>query len=118
MSQAKTIVTLPKLVKVAKDALLSAKLDIPIIVVKTNGELTPEGTAVFDEIVEDIHIDKSCLKEVKRSVNDVCFLPFSSGTTGLVKAVELRNYNIIANCEQMNEPLISSFNCVTGKKLL
>uniref|UniRef100_A0A2A4K2X8 Luciferin 4-monooxygenase n=1 Tax=Heliothis virescens TaxID=7102 RepID=A0A2A4K2X8_HELVI len=106
MSASKMVVTLPEAVPTIKEALNLAKLNIPIVVVKTNGDPAPEGTALFNELSEDIHADKSCLKKVRRNTNDVCFLPYSSGTTGLPKGVELSHRNIIANCQQINEPLI------------
>ncbi|CAH2090537.1 unnamed protein product [Euphydryas editha] len=114
MSDAKVIVTLPEKVEIVRQAFKIAKINIPIIVVKTNGDAAPEGTAVFNELSEDIHVDKSCLKEVRVTANDVCFLPYSSGTTGLPKGVELTNRNIVANCEQMNEPLIRCNNDTTA----
>ncbi|CAG9583382.1 unnamed protein product [Danaus chrysippus] len=106
MSDAKVIVTLAESVDVVKNALKLAKVNIPIIVVKNNGDALPEGTVAFNELSEDVHVDKSCLKEVRRTPKDICFLPYSSGTTGLPKGVELTNRNIIANCEQINEPSI------------
>nr|XP_049700063.1 uncharacterized protein LOC110369823 [Helicoverpa armigera]XP_049700064.1 uncharacterized protein LOC110369823 [Helicoverpa armigera]XP_049700066.1 uncharacterized protein LOC110369823 [Helicoverpa armigera] len=106
MSASKMIVTLPEAVPTVKEALKLAKLNIPIVVVKTNGDPAPEGTALFNELSEDIHADKSCLKKVRRNPNDICFLPYSSGTTGLPKGVELSHRNIIANCQQINEPQI------------
>ncbi|CAF4831143.1 unnamed protein product [Pieris macdunnoughi] len=115
MSDAKVVVTLPDRVGVVRDALKIAKLNLPIIVVKTNGESTTDGTIAFNELSEDVHVDKSCLKEVKRNINDICFLPYSSGTTGLPKGVELTHKNIIANCEQINEPEIMCHNETTAK---
>ncbi|XP_050666781.1 uncharacterized protein LOC126966676 isoform X2 [Leptidea sinapis] len=106
MSAAKLIITLPEIVGTIKAALQLAKVNIPIIVIKTNGDSIPEGTIAFNELSEDANVDKSCLKEVRRTGKDVCFLPYSSGTTGLPKGVELTHRNIIANCEQINEPLI------------
>ncbi|XP_039757195.1 4-coumarate--CoA ligase 1 [Pararge aegeria] len=106
MSDAKVIVTLPSLIEVVKQALKLAKVDIPIIVVKTNGEPIPEGTIAFNELSEDVYVDLSCLKEVRRDSKDICFLPYSSGTTGLPKGVELTHRNIVVNCEQFNEPKI------------
>lgn len=114
MSDAKVIVTLPEKVNIVREAFKIAKKSIPIIVVKTNGDATPEGTAVFNELSEDVHVDKSCLKEVRVTTNDVCFLPYSSGTTGLPKGVELTNRNIVANCIQMNEPAIRCNNETTA----
>ncbi|CAK1582579.1 unnamed protein product [Parnassius mnemosyne] len=110
---AKLVVTLPETVSVVKDALKLAKLNIPIIAVRTNDNAVPEGTILFNELTEDVHVDKSCLKKVRRSINDICFLPYSSGTTGLPKGVELSSRNIIANCQQTNEPLIRTHNETT-----
>lgn len=115
MSASKAIVTLPENVKTIKDALQLAKLDIPIIVIKTNGIAIPEGTVCFNELSEDGHVDTSVLKQVRRTANDICILPYSSGTTGMPKGVELSNRNIIANCEQINEPLVACHNETTGK---
>lgn len=115
MSNTKLVVTLPEMAKVVKEALRQAKLDLNIIVVRTDGGAAPDGTILFSELSEDSHIDKDCLKEVRRSANDICFLPYSSGTTGLTKGVELTNRNIVANCEQISEPAIASHNETTGK---
>ncbi|CAG9101522.1 unnamed protein product [Plutella xylostella] len=114
MSASKAIVTLPENVKTIKDALQLAKLDIPIIVIKTNGIAIPEGTVCFNELSEDGHVDTSVLKQVRRTANDICILPYSSGTTGMPKGVELSNRNIIANCEQINEPLVACHNETTA----
>ncbi|XP_035438058.2 uncharacterized protein LOC118267912 [Spodoptera frugiperda] len=107
LSAAKMVVTLPEIVPTIKEALKLAQLDIPIVVVRTNDSPVPEGTALFNDLSEDIHANKSILKKVRRTANDVCFLPYSSGTTGLPKGVELTHRNIIANCEQINEPIIA-----------
>lgn len=115
MSAAKIIVTLPETVNTIKEALKLAKLDIPIIAIKTYGEPLPEGTVCFNELSEDALVDKSCLKEVRRSINDICILPYSSGTTGLPKGVELSNRNIVANCEQINEFHIKTHSETTSE---
>lgn len=114
MSDTKAIVTLPELTGVVKQALNLAKVDIPIIVVKTNGDPIPEGTIAFNELSEDVHADLSCLKQVRRDPKDICFLPYSSGTTGLPKGVELTHRNIVANCEQINDPIIRCHEDTTG----
>ncbi|XP_063634769.1 uncharacterized protein LOC134805364 [Cydia splendana] len=113
LSDAKIIVTLPETVEIVKNALKMAnKLKLPIIVVKTN-EPTPEGTIVFNELSE-VNVDLSCLKEVRRTAKDVCFLPYSSGTTGVPKGVELTNENLVANMEQINNPVIRTHNDTTA----
>ncbi|XP_061716776.1 uncharacterized protein LOC133524678 isoform X2 [Cydia pomonella] len=112
LSDAKIIVTLPETVDTVKNALTMAKLKLPIIVVKTN-DPTPQGTIVFNEL-SDVNVDLSCLKEVRRTAKDVCFLPYSSGTTGVPKGVELTNENLVANMEQINDPVIRTHNDTTA----
>ncbi|XP_072930482.1 uncharacterized protein [Epargyreus clarus] len=106
MSDSKLIVTLAENVNTVQEALKIAKLNIKIIVVKIDRGALPDGTISFNELSEDVSVDRSCLKEVKRNSNDICFLPYSSGTTGLPKGVELSHFNLIANCEQINDPLV------------
>lgn len=50
-------------------------------------------------------IDFSQLIKHERHPDDMLFLPFSSGTTGLPKGVMLSHNNIAVNCEQLNVPL-------------
>ncbi|XP_063364701.1 uncharacterized protein LOC134653303 [Cydia amplana] len=114
LSGAKIVVTLAETVDVVNNALNMAKLDLPIIVVKTDNTATPDGAIIFNELSEDVHADLSCLKEVKRTSKDVCFLPYSSGTTGVPKGVELTNANLVANMEQLNDPLTRAYNDTTA----
>ncbi|CAH2041097.1 unnamed protein product, partial [Iphiclides podalirius] len=101
MSHTKLIIAATEIVPTVKQALELCKMKIPIIVINLESPL-PKGTISFKEIIEDDHVDISILREVKRTADDVAFLPYSSGTTGLPKGVELTNYNIIANAEQQN----------------
>lgn len=117
MSDAKVVITLPEAVQVIKDSLKLAKLDIPIIIVKTNGNPTPDGTVCFNELSQDHHVDTSVLKTVNRNANDICFLPYSSGTTGLPKGVELSHRNVISNGEQVNVEGLRCHNETTGQLL-
>ncbi|XP_063828963.1 uncharacterized protein LOC135078296 [Ostrinia nubilalis] len=114
LSKAKVVVTMPEILGVVKEALKIAKLDTPVIVIKTNGDPTPEGTLCFNELSEDVHVDKSCLKDVRRTPKDIAFLPYSSGTTGMPKGVELTHRNLIANFEQMNDPHIRNYSDTTA----
>lgn len=118
LSKAKLIVTLPEIVPIVTGASREAKLNISVIVVQINEDAVPDGTIVFKELSEDVHVDKSCLKAVKRSASDICFLAYSSGTTGAPKGVELTHRNIIANLEQNNEPLIRCYNETTREYIL
>ncbi|XP_068629276.1 uncharacterized protein [Battus philenor] len=98
-SNAKLIFAFPDIVPVVREALKLSKKDIPQVVINLNDSL-PEGTISFNELVEDNHVDISILKQVNRSVEDVAFLLYSSGTTGLPKGVELTNKNLVVNFEQ------------------
>ncbi|XP_034832840.2 uncharacterized protein [Maniola hyperantus] len=111
-SQAKLIVTDPEIVNVVKEVLKQSKLNIPVIAVDTD-EKRPEETVSFKELLNDSHVDTDVLKEVKRSADDTSLLLYSSGTTGLPKAVELTNRNIVANCEQQNGDKCKKFNDTT-----
>ncbi|KAJ0175987.1 hypothetical protein K1T71_008161 [Dendrolimus kikuchii] len=85
-----------------REALNQMKKNIPIILVD-NGDL-PEGTINFAELAEDFTIDVDCLKAVQRSPKDVAILPFSSGTTGLPKAVVLSHESVVAMNEMIADP--------------
>lgn len=115
VSDVKIIVTIPEITDVVKNAMKMAKLDLPIVVIRSNDSAVPEGTIAFNELSENVNVDLSCLKEVRRTAKDLCFLPYSSGTTGVPKGVQLTNANIISNCDQINEPIIMSHNETTGK---
>lgn len=47
-------------------------------------------------------VDFSLLRPHQRHPDDLAFLPFSSGTTGLPKGVMLSHNNICVNCEQVS----------------
>ncbi|XP_063894679.1 uncharacterized protein LOC110369863 [Helicoverpa armigera] len=104
LSDTSLIITNVDLVPTVKEALTLAKKDFPIIALNMNQSL-PEGTISYKELVEDNNVDLSVLKEVKRNAEDVAFLPYSSGTTGLPKGVQLTNRNVVANCVQQNTEL-------------
>lgn len=64
---------------------------------------------VFDDLVV-LDSDRS---------NEVAFLPYSSGTTGMPKGVELTHLNININCEQVNADLGGGKNTtfITNKSI-
>lgn len=104
LSDTKLIITNEDLAPVVKEALKLAKKELPIISLNITQSL-PEGTVSYKELVEDNHTDLSVLRDVRRNHDDVAILPYSSGTTGLPKGVQLTNYGIISNFEQQNTEL-------------
>lgn len=86
-----------------KKALLKNNQNIPIIVSKLDPRTPhPEGAIKFSEFSENFNEDTTCLKYVRRTIDDTVLLPFSSGTTGLPKGVELTNKNLTCNNQQMS----------------
>ncbi|CAF4831145.1 unnamed protein product [Pieris macdunnoughi] len=104
MSDTKLIFTIPEVVPVIQEALCLAKKNIPIIVMDVENN-RQDGTISYKEIINNTNVDLSILKEIKRDSEDVSFLLYSSGTTGLPKGVELTNRNIVANCKQQDTEL-------------
>ncbi|KOB78357.1 AMP dependent coa ligase [Operophtera brumata] len=102
LSKPKIIISVPETISILKDALKLAKLDIPIIAVKTANESRPQGTISFEEFALDSTVDHSVLNKVSSKSNDIAFLPYSSGTTGLPKGVELTNRNLVSNFMQLD----------------
>ncbi|KAJ8720362.1 hypothetical protein PYW07_012405 [Mythimna separata] len=104
LSDTTLIITNEELVPTVKEALKLAKKEFSIISLNITQSL-PEGTVSYKELVEDNHADLSVLNGINRNYDDVAFLPYSSGTTGLPKGVQLTNGNIVSNCEQQNTEL-------------
>lgn len=100
LSDPKAIIVSPANSNVAKEALKKAKRNLPIITVRSFDEDAVPDTICFKELLEKT--DRSILNSVNRSPEDVCVLPYSSGTTGLPKGVELLNRNIVANIAQQD----------------
>lgn len=107
------MITLPDLVPNVKKSLELSKKDLKIIAVNIDSQ-QPEGTISFKELTEDKHIDFEILKEVKRVSDDIAFMVYSSGTTGLPKAVELTHTNKVANFSQQDTEL-RQYEYTTGQ---
>ncbi|XP_026752608.2 uncharacterized protein LOC113512858 [Galleria mellonella] len=103
LSKPKLLIGIPETISVLKDALKLAKMDIPIISCRgyANNDL-PDDVIAFDELANATNVDYDVLKDVSRTPSDIALLPYSSGTTGLPKGVELTNRNIVSNCVQQN----------------
>ncbi|XP_025829782.1 probable 4-coumarate--CoA ligase 3 [Agrilus planipennis] len=89
--------------QVASDATKLSKKNIPIITIKTQvSESTERGSINFTELT-DIKYDNDDF--IFPKIDDIAVMPYSSGTTGLPKGVELTHRNLVSNITQ-----ISNFN--------
>ncbi|XP_044761907.1 4-coumarate--CoA ligase 3-like [Coccinella septempunctata] len=94
-SGAKAVVTEVTIHPNVRKALEIAKKKLPTIVVKTeNSQSSPEDTINFHEFV-DAKVDYPEI--ILGKPEDVVLMPYSSGTTGLPKGVELTHKNVISN---------------------
>lgn len=107
---ASAIVTLPEFVGKVRDAeeLIRTKHNVDykldIIVINYNPAVSfPGGVSDFKEMISS-QADHSELKPNNRSIDDIVILPYSSGTTGLSKGVELTHRNCLSNCLQIDYP--------------
>ncbi|XP_033111417.1 4-coumarate--CoA ligase 1-like [Anneissia japonica] len=96
--EAEYIVTIPALL----DTVSTAKKQAPFLKdVYVFGEA--EGATSFSKLLND---DGSAFASISLDVfQDVCALPYSSGTTGLPKGVMLTHHNMVANQCQINRDL-------------
>ncbi|XP_026730405.1 probable 4-coumarate--CoA ligase 3 [Trichoplusia ni] len=113
LSDPKVLFGVPETIPVLKEALALAKKDLPVICIKGVDGVLPPETISFQEFALADNVDHSILKEVRRQSEDVAFLPYSSGTTGLPKGVELVHRNIVVNFLQQNVDTLRHYDETT-----
>ncbi|XP_075977145.1 uncharacterized protein LOC142977255 [Anticarsia gemmatalis] len=113
LSDPKILIGVQDSIPVLKEAMALAKKDLPIITVKGSDINLPPGTISFEEFAMADNVDHSVLKEVNKKSEDIAFLPYSSGTTGLPKGVELVHRNIVVNCLQQDVDSVRHYEVTT-----
>jgi acyl-CoA synthetase (AMP-forming)/AMP-acid ligase II len=93
---AKFLVTIPQLLDKAREAVAQ---DTCVKEIFVFGEA--EGATAFDSLYETEGTTAPAISINARE--DLCALPFSSGTTGLPKGVMLTHYNLVSNMCQMEQ---------------
>lgn len=63
-----------------------------------------------------LDVDFNLLRPHKRHPDDLAFLPFSSGTTGMPKGVMLSHNNVAVNCEQIGVKIGDHHICMPATK--
>lgn len=114
LTQPKIIITLTECYKTITAAMTQVNSKAKIIIVDKQNEAIPENTIRFTEIAESGEIDLKVLNKVETDKKEIAFLPFSSGTTGLPKAVEITQYNVMAGLDMMQNERVSLPQLTSG----
>ncbi|XP_001810985.1 uncharacterized protein LOC655519 [Tribolium castaneum] len=93
-SQSRLVFTSRELLPLVRQA-----TNLPVVEI-ANDRSVSSGAISFHEISSG----EGCQPVTDINCDDIIFLPYSSGTTGLPKGVQLSHYNIVANLSQICSP--------------
>lgn len=100
-TEPKLIVTNPECYEAVVKGLAIAKKNAKIVLVDGPDAKIPEGVIRYSEIAEKGEVDYKFLDTIEVKLEDTAFIPFSSGTTGLPKGVDISYKNLLAAIEIM-----------------
>lgn len=109
------IVTTSECYPTIRKVLIQIKSTAKVVIVDKPNQSIPEETIKFSEVAESGLIDVKLLDKIEMNKKDLIFLPFSSGTTGLPKAVEINQTNVMACLEMMENERVALIQPTTGK---
>ncbi|KAG6459995.1 hypothetical protein O3G_MSEX011714 [Manduca sexta] len=102
ITEPKLIVTIPQCYENVMKGLKSANVNAKVVVIDIPSMPIPDGAIRYSEVAENGEIDQALLDKVEVKEDDVACIPFSSGTTGLPKGVEITYKNLLAGIEIMH----------------
>ncbi|CAB3255866.1 unnamed protein product [Arctia plantaginis] len=103
ITEPKAIVTIQECYDTVKTTLKNCKKDIKIILIDNPANPVPNDAIRYSEIAESGAADYELLDKIEKKTDEVACIPFSSGTTGLPKGVEITYGNLLASLEIMHQ---------------
>lgn len=89
--------------------------NIKVVFIDNPSDPVPSGVIRYSEIAESGEVDHSLLDKIEKKLDDVACIPFSSGTTGLPKGVEISYLNLMSAMECMQQGETCFPNMTQGK---